>query len=70
LFRRPTKTFQDTLAAGGEGLRILALTGVMPVTGGVPLIVDGKLIGAIGVSGGSAEQDGQVANAGAAGVPR
>jgi glc operon protein GlcG len=70
LFRRPTKTFQDTLAAGGEGLRILALTGVMPVNGGVPLIVDGKVIGAIGVSGGSAEQDGQVANAGAAGVLR
>jgi len=70
LFRRPTKTFQDTLAAGGEGLRILALTGVMPVDGGVPLIVDGKVIGAIGVSGGSAEQDGQVANAGAAGVLR
>ena len=64
LFRRPTKTFQDTLAAGGDGLRILALTGVMPVDGGVPLIVDGKLIGAIGVSGGSSVQDGQVANAG------
>jgi len=65
LFRRPTKTFQDQLAAGGEGLRMLRLTGSIPVEGGIPLIVDGKLIGAIGASGGSSDQDGRTAQAGA-----
>jgi glc operon protein GlcG len=66
LFRRPTKSFQDTLAAGGEGLRILRLTGAVPVEGGIPLIVDGKIVGAIGASGGSSDQDGRTAQAGAA----
>ena len=66
LFRRPTKSFQDTLAAGGDGLRMLRLTGAMPVEGGIPLIVDGKLIGAVGASGGSSDQDGKTAQAGAA----
>lgn len=64
LFRRPTKLFQDALAAGGDGLRILRITGVTPIEGGVPVIGDGKIVGAIGVSGGTAEQDGQVARAG------
>lgn len=68
LFRRPTKSFQDTLAAGGDGLRMLRLTGAIPVEGGIPLIVDGKLIGAIGASGGSADQDGKTAQAGTAGL--
>ena len=66
LFRRPTKSFQDTLAAGGEGLRILRLTGAVPVEGGIPLIVDGKLVGAVGASGGSSDQDGRTAQAGVA----
>jgi len=65
LFRRPTKVFEDGVAAGGEGLRLLRLTGAIPIEGGVPLIVDGKLIGAVGVSGGTGAQDGQVAKAGA-----
>ena len=65
LFKRPTKAFQDTLAAGGEGLRILALQGAVPVDGGMPIIVAGKIIGAIGASGGTSAQDGQVAKAGA-----
>jgi len=65
LFKRPTKAFQDTLAAGGEGLRILALQGAVPVDGGLPIIVAGKIIGAIGASGGTSAQDGQVAKAGA-----
>lgn len=68
LFRRPTKLFQDAVAAGGEGLRVLRLTGVMPIEGGVPLIADGKVVGALGVSGGTGEQDGQVARIGAAAV--
>lgn len=65
LFKRPTKSFQDTLAAGGEGLRILALQGAVPVDGGIPIIVAGKIIGAVGASGGTSAQDGQVAKAGA-----
>ena len=64
-FKRETKTFQDALAAGGAGLRILALTGAVPVDGGVPLIAGGKVVGAIGASGGTSEQDGVVARAGA-----
>ena len=65
LFRRPTKVFQDGVAAGGDGLRLLRLEGAVPIDGGVPIIVDGRIIGGIGTSGGSGEQDGQVARAGA-----
>lgn len=65
LFKRPTKAFQDTLAAGGEGLRILKLENAVPVEGGVPLVMDGKIVGAIGMSGGTSQQDGQCAQAGA-----
>jgi glc operon protein GlcG len=68
LFRRPTKSFQDTLAAGGAGLRMLSLKGAVPVEGGIPLIVDGKVIGAVGASGGSSDQDGHTAEAGAAAI--
>src|SRR6476620_3100137 len=64
-FKRPTKALQDALAAGGAGMRLLALDGAVPVEGGVPLIADGKIVGAIGVSGGTSEQDGQCAKAGA-----
>jgi uncharacterized protein GlcG (DUF336 family) len=65
-FKRPTKAFQDALAAGGEGLRILALDGAIPVDGGVPIVVGGKIVGAIGASGGTSAQDGVVAAAGVA----
>src|SRR5712691_7194005 len=65
LFKRPTKAFQDALAAGGDGLRILGLKGVVPVEGGIPLVMDGKIVGAIGVSGGTAAQDGLAAKPGA-----
>jgi len=65
LFKRPTKAFQDALAAGGDGLRVLGIKGAVPVEGGVPLIMDGKIVGAIGVSGGTSAQDGQCAKAGA-----
>lgn len=65
LFKRPTKAFQDIVAAGGEGLRILALQGAVPVDGGFPIIMGGKIVGAIGASGGSSTQDSQVAKAGA-----
>jgi uncharacterized protein GlcG (DUF336 family) len=65
LFKRPTKMFQDALAAGGEGLRILGIQGAVPVDGGVPIIVGGQVAGAIGLSGGTSAQDGQCAKAGA-----
>ena len=65
LFRRPTKVFQDGVAAGGEGLRLLRLDGAVPIDGGVPIIAGGRITGGIGISGGSGEQDGQVARAGA-----
>jgi uncharacterized protein GlcG (DUF336 family) len=66
LYKRPTKAFQDAVAGGGAGLRILRLQGAMPVEGGQPLIVDGKIIGAIGVSGDTSEHDNQCATAGVA----
>jgi len=65
LFKRPTKAFQDALAAGGEGLRILGLQGATPIEGGIPLVSDGKIVGAIGVSGATSAQDGQCAKASA-----
>lgn len=65
LFKRPTKAFQDAVAAGGEGLRVLGLKGAVPIEGGIPLVMDGKIVGAIGVSGGTSAQDGQCAKAGA-----
>jgi uncharacterized protein GlcG (DUF336 family) len=65
MYRRPTKAFQDLVAGGGVGLRVLTLRNANAVEGGLPLIVDGKIIGAIGVSGGSSDQDGVVAKAGA-----
>jgi uncharacterized protein GlcG (DUF336 family) len=66
LYRRSTKVFEDAVAGGGAGLRLLGIHDAMPIEGGVPLMAGGKLIGAIGASGGSAQQDGQVAQAGAA----
>src|SRR5262249_45110263 len=65
LFKRPTKVFFDQLAAGGAGLRLLKVPGAVPLEGGIPLLLEGKIIGAIGVSGGTSEQDGQAARAGA-----
>ena len=65
LFKRPGKAFQDILAAGGDGLRILELQGAIPVDGGFPLIMDGKIVGAIGASGGTSDQDGVTGKAGA-----
>jgi glc operon protein GlcG len=65
LFRRPSKAFEDAVAGGGIGLRVLGLRGATPYDGGVPILVDGKLVGAVGVSGMLPQQDGQVANAAA-----
>ena len=64
--RRPTKALEDGVAAGGANLRILAVNGIYPLEGGIPLVVDGKIIGAIGVSGVMSGQDAQCAAAGQA----
>ena len=65
IFKRPTKMFQERLAKGGDGLLVLRLRGAIPVEGGLPILVDGKLIGALGVSGGSSAEDEVCAEAGA-----
>ncbi len=65
-FRRPSKAFEDMVGAGGAGVRYLDLTGAMPIEGGVPLVHDGRIVGAIGISGVTSAQDGQIARAGAA----
>ena len=65
-YKRPSKALQDTLATGGVNMRVLTLDGVVAAEGGVPLVANGQFIGAIGVSGMTSEQDGVVANAGAA----
>ena len=64
----PDKFFpwiQDLVAKGGANIRLLGLRGASVLEGGIPIIVDGKLIGAVGVSGAASEQDAQVAQAGA-----
>jgi glc operon protein GlcG len=63
-FRRPTKVFEDAVAGGGVGLRVLTF-GASVAEGGVPIVAGGKVIGAIGVSGVQSHQDAQVAQAGA-----
>jgi glc operon protein GlcG len=65
-FRVPTKVYQDRLAAGETF--ILGLPGMVPAAGGVPIVVNGKLIGAIGVSGAAPLQDHQSGVVGAAAV--
>jgi glc operon protein GlcG len=63
--KRATKLLDEGVTGGGSGLRILALEGIVPMEGGLPLMREGKIIGAIGVSGVSSPQDGQIAAAGA-----
>ena len=62
-FKRPTKALEDAVITGGRTV-VLSLPGAVPIEGGLPLAVDGKVIGAIGVSGVTAQQDGQIAKAG------
>ena len=62
-FRRATKFFQDALASGGAALRILSMSNVAALEGGIA--VDGKVVGGIGISGMQSDQDGVVAEAGA-----
>jgi uncharacterized protein GlcG (DUF336 family) len=67
-FKRPSKALEDAVAGGRHA--VLALPGATPVEGGIPLMLDGKVIGAIGVSGATSQQDGQVAAAGVAAFNR
>jgi glc operon protein GlcG len=64
-FKRPSKALEDAVAGGGAGLRLLRVDGLMPLEGGIPIMVDGKIVGGIGVSGVLSSQDAQVARAGA-----
>jgi uncharacterized protein GlcG (DUF336 family) len=63
-FRRPTKAFQDLIGQGGANLRLLNARGASMLEGGIPIVVDGKLIGAVGVSGVTSQQDAQIGQAG------
>lgn len=62
--RRPTKALEDAIASGRMALA--AVDGILPLEGGVPIVVDGQVIGAIGVSGVTSQQDARVAQAGVA----
>jgi uncharacterized protein GlcG (DUF336 family) len=63
-FKRPSKVFQDLLAKGDNFTYLLGLEGAMQVQGGLPIVMDGKIVGAIGVSGATGDQDSQCATAG------
>ncbi len=63
-FKRPTKAWDEVLAAGRQA--VLGLPGVVPTEGGVPIVVQDQIVGAVGVSGVTSPQDGVVAQAGAA----
>ena len=63
-FRRPTKVFEDRVAQGGAGIAVLSLDGIIASEGGLPIMKDGKIIGAMGCSGGTGQQDGVACKAG------
>ena len=65
-FRRPTKAFEDQIAGGGAGVRVVTLPDILALEGGLPILQNGEVIGAIGVSGMRSDQDAQVARAGIA----
>lgn len=69
-FKLPSKLLEEAVTAGGAGLRLIGAKNVFPVEGGLPIIVDGKIVGAIGVSGGLSGQNGQIATAGVAAIGR
>ncbi len=63
-FKRPTKLLDEVVSGGGAGMRYLALKEFVPLEGGIPIVIDGKIVGAIGVSGVLSVQDTQIARAG------
>jgi uncharacterized protein GlcG (DUF336 family) len=68
MFKRPSKVLDDAISSGGAGLRFLALKDIVPLEGGIPIVMEGKIIGAIGVSGVLSAQDSQIARAGVDGL--
>lgn len=62
LYRGPTKALEDAIVKGR--VTLLSLSGATPIEGGLPIMVDGKVIGGIGVSGMNSDQDAQAAQAG------
>ena len=66
MFRRPTRAFEEGMAKGR--IALLGLTGATPITGGVPIVVGGRIVGGVGVSGVTSDQDEQVAKAGLSGM--
>ena len=62
MFRRPTKMFEEAIAGGRNA--ILGMGGITPIEGGLPIVVNGKCVGAVGVSGLTSPQDAQVGQAG------
>lgn len=69
-FKRPSKDIQEAVTGGGAGLRLVGIKDVVAIEGGLPIVADGKVIGAIGVSGGMSGQDTQIANAGVSAAGR
>jgi uncharacterized protein GlcG (DUF336 family) len=63
-FKRPSKVLDDAISSGGVGLRFLALKDIVPLEGGLPIVMDGKIVGAIGVSGVLSAQDALICRAG------
>jgi len=61
LFKRPTKAMEEMITGGKTAF--LAIDGIIPIQGGLPVVIDGKVIGAVGVSGVMSAQDEQVAEA-------
>ena len=66
MYRRPTRAFVDAIAKGGPA--VMTLPGVVASPGGVPIMVGGRVTGAVGVSGVTGDQDEQIAKAGLAGL--
>jgi uncharacterized protein GlcG (DUF336 family) len=64
MFRRPTQFWEEMVAQGRQGY--LAMPGMLPIEGGLPLISDGHIVGAIGISGVKSNEDAQIAKAGVA----
>ena len=63
-FKMPSKVLEDVLIAGGAGLRLTTLRNITPIDGGLPIIAEGVIVGAIGVSGALSAQDALIARAG------
>jgi glc operon protein GlcG len=64
IFRRPSREFEEQIKNGR--VAALALPGATPLQGGIPIVVDGRVVGAIGVSGNTPQEDEDIAKAGAA----